>query len=136
MGEFSDSGGGHLCIPLARGIEAGRSTIAMKTAGEVVAHALLRAVPALSRNLAGVNENGRSVGGARKVHKPPRKSLETALSEVAHAFLRAASTLASTPLDAGKPGCRHECRHGTQECVRHQHGSGSDYRLGEVCGQC
>ena len=38
---------------------------------------------------------------------------------VAHALLRAASPLLATPLDSGKPRCRHECRHGTQECVRH-----------------
>src|SRR5436309_12391439 len=85
---------------------------------------------------------------------------------VAHARLRAVSALLSTPLDAGKPRCRHEqetvpsgtslapqtsasgcpvfpticaevcgkCRHGTQECVRHQHPSGFDYYPGEVCG--
>src|SRR3954451_12291376 len=96
-------------------------------------------------------------------HKPRRKPLQIALSEVAHApskarsaagevgqenvafitilvpkamgtLLRAASPLLSTPLDAGKPRYRHECRHGTQECVRHQRPSGFDYYPGEVCG--
>src|SRR4051794_21380176 len=43
---------------------------------------------------------------------PRRKSLEMAVSEVAHALLRAASTLVPTPLDCEMQRCRHEWRHG------------------------
>ena len=41
------------------------------------------------------------------------------LADVAHALLRAVSRLFSTLVDAEKTWRRHECRRGSQECVRH-----------------
>ena len=52
----------------------------------------------------------------RKMIAPVAHAKET---DVAHALLRAASTLLSTPFPA-QTRCREESRHGTHECVRHR----------------
>ncbi len=43
-------------------------------------------------------------------------------------------SLLATPLDRKISECRHECRHGTQECVRHQNPRPSDRAGQKVCG--
>jgi hypothetical protein len=50
--------------------------------------------------------------------KAPRSN-NFAVEIVAHALLRAASSLHSTPLRPGNAGVGQECRRGTEECVRH-----------------
>ncbi len=55
-------------------------------------------------------------------------------AEVAHALLRAASALMPTPRDRENIECRQECRHSTQECVRHQQSRPPSPAQQKVCG--
>ncbi len=55
-------------------------------------------------------------------------------ADVAHALMRAAATLVSLPRDRENVECRQECRHGTQECVRHQQSRPRSPAPQMVCG--
>ncbi len=107
-----------------------------------VAHAPVRAAATLSTNLGASCWKYR---GNEVAHAPVRAAspLSTNLgascwkhrgNEVAHALLRAASALGPTPRYRKNVECRQECRHGTQECVRHQNPRPSDLAGHRVCG--